>query len=183
MSKSETMTIKEGTDGLSSKMPPNELAALMATRSVSCVATINAYSAPVLVDSTGERVKADMGDLLTTVVDSCDMIAEQNDFSGIERILTAQTLALNAMFNNLAQKAAQAEYLPNMERYLKLALKAQAQARCTAEALSTIKNPTPYINQANISQGHQQVNNTYASASGHTDLEASIDARLKRFER
>ena len=175
MSKKDVMTIKEGTDGLSSKTPPSELAALMATRSVSCVATINAYSAPIVVDSTGERVQANMGDLLTTVVDSCDMIAEKNDFSGLERILTAQTLALNAIFNNLAQRASNADHLPNMERYLKLALKAQAQARCTAEALSTIKNPTPYINQANITQGHQQVNNTYASASGHTDRQGSTN--------
>jgi hypothetical protein len=110
-------------------------------------------------------------------------IANDNNFSGIERMLTAQTLALDAIFNNLAQKAVNAEHLSKMETYLKLALKAQAQARCTAEALSTIKNPQPYISQANISQGHQQVNNTYASASVHTDKQRLADFLFKGCER
>jgi len=42
---------------------------------------------------------------------------------------------------------------------MRLALKAQAQARATAETLSVIKNPMPYIKQANIANGPQQVNN------------------------
>ena len=55
---------------------------------------------------------------------------------------------------------------------MRLALKAQAQARSTAEALAVIKNPMPYIRQANIAHGHQQVNNgtnpeQYAQAHTH----------------
>ena len=40
-------------------------------------------------------------------------------------------------------------------------LKAQAQCRATLEALAEIKNPHPvaFVKQANISSGHQQVNN------------------------
>ncbi|WP_174425517.1 hypothetical protein [Cupriavidus basilensis] len=59
--------------------------------------------------------------------------------------------------------------MKNLETYMRLALKAQAQARSTTEALGMLKNPAPYIKQANIAAGHQQVNNhTYASASPHT---------------
>lgn len=42
---------------------------------------------------------------------------------------------------------------------MRLALKAQAQARSTSETLALMKNPMPYIKQANIAHGHQQVNN------------------------
>ena len=167
MSKDEMMTIKDGTGGMSSQTTPSELAAFMSTTSIACASTIKAYS-PVIVLS-GEKVDTDIGDIVTEMVTAGDAIAKDNNFSRIERMLTSQTLALDAIFNHLAQRAVKAEYLKNMDTYLKLALKAQAQARCTAEALSTIKNPTPYINQANITAGHQQVNNTYASASGHTD--------------
>jgi hypothetical protein len=43
---------------------------------------------------------------------------------------------------------------------MRLALKAQAQCRATIETLATMKNPPLVIaKQANISAGHQQVNN------------------------
>jgi hypothetical protein len=43
---------------------------------------------------------------------------------------------------------------------LRLALKAQSQCRATLETLSAIKNPPVVIaKQANISNGHQQINN------------------------
>ncbi|NVO05672.1 MAG: hypothetical protein HXX19_06900 [Rhodoferax sp.] len=42
---------------------------------------------------------------------------------------------------------------------MKLALKAQSQCRATLETLAIVKNPMPYIKQANIANGPQQVNN------------------------
>jgi hypothetical protein len=48
----------------------------------------------------------------------------------------------------------------NMETFLRLALKAQSQCRATLETLAAIKNPpVVFAKQANISSGHQQVNN------------------------
>jgi hypothetical protein len=91
------------------------------------------------------------------------------DLGRIERTLTSQFLTLDAIFANLAERSKRQEYMKQMETYLRLALKAQAQARATAEALALLKNPMPYIKQANIAQGHQQVNNMYGSASAHTD--------------
>jgi hypothetical protein len=75
-------------------------------------------------------------------------------------MLTAQAHTLDAIFNNLATKASNAEYLNNLDTYLKLALRAQSQCRSTWEALSAIKNPpvAGYVHQANIAHT-QQVNN------------------------
>jgi hypothetical protein len=52
-----------------------------------------------------------------------------------------------------------------MEAMMRMALRAQNQCRATLETLATIKNPTVVIaRQANISTGHQQVNNAPAHA-------------------
>ena len=52
------------------------------------------------------------------------------------------------------------EYIEASEKYMKLALRAQAQCRATIETLAAIKNPPVlFAKQANISNGPQQVNN------------------------
>lgn len=91
---------------------------------------------------------------------------QSGDLSRAEEMLTAQAHTLDAIFNRLATRAINAEYLPQFEANLKLALRAQSQARATWETLSTIQNPpvARYINQANIAHGHQQVNNSSSRA-------------------
>ena len=91
--------------------------------------------------------------------------AVAGDLGRVERMLVSQMLALDAMFNNMAQRAFRQETYKGIEVLMRLGLKAQAQARATAEALAVIKNPMPYIRQANIAQGHQQVNNGQAGLS------------------
>jgi hypothetical protein len=85
------------------------------------------------------------------------------DLSDAERMLNAQAVTLNAIFNELARRAAtnMGTYLETTERYLRLAMKAQAQCRATVEALAEMKNPHPvaFVKQANIAHGNQQVNN------------------------
>ena len=65
----------------------------------------------------------------------------EGDLTRGEAMLTAQTHTLDAIFNNLARRAINAEYMADLDRYLKLALRAQSQCRATWEALATIKNP------------------------------------------
>ena len=79
-----------------------------------------------------------------------------------EAMLTTQAHTLDAIFNNLAKRAIDSEYLENLDTYLKLALRAQSQCRATLETLSTVKNPPVmgYVRQANIANGPQQVNNS-----------------------
>jgi len=77
-----------------------------------------------------------------------------------EAILLSQAHTLDALFNNLAGRAQGQEYIKNQDSYLRLAFKAQAQCRATLEALAAIKNPPViFAKQANISNGHQQINN------------------------
>jgi hypothetical protein len=89
--------------------------------------------------------------------------AQKNDLSEVEAMLVAQSAALNAIFTELARRAAlnMGEYLQATEIYLRLALKAQAQCRVTLQTLAEIKNPHPvaFVKQANIANGPQQVNN------------------------
>jgi len=85
-----------------------------------------------------------------------------------EAMLTAQAHTLDAIFNNLSRRAINAEYMDHLDRYLKLALRAQSQCRATWEALSAIKYPPVmgYVRQANIANGPQQVNNAAAAPDG-----------------
>jgi hypothetical protein len=77
-----------------------------------------------------------------------------------EQTLTAQAISLNAIYTELARRAAMnmGEYPDSFERYMRLALKAQGQCRTTLETLAEIKNPPVFAKQANIAHGNQQVN-------------------------
>ena len=88
------------------------------------------------------------------------------DMGRFERVLTNQFLTLDALFNNLAQRSGRQDSFKGIEVLMRLALKAQAQARATAETLALIKNPMPYIKQANIAHGPQQINNGTPTSAG-----------------
>ncbi|MEZ5816759.1 MAG: hypothetical protein R3D44_06730, partial [Hyphomicrobiaceae bacterium] len=84
------------------------------------------------------------------------------DLTGAERMLVAQANTLDAIFNDLARRAAAnaGQYLEAMEIYMRQALRAQSQCRATLETLAAIKNPPVVIaRQANVTTGPQQVNN------------------------
>lgn len=112
------------------------------------------------------------GDLdLSGLVDSLsEQIALSNDgdMQRAEAMLNAQAHTLDALFNDLARRAIKAEYMKNLDCYLKLALRAQSQCRSTWEALLAIKNPPMmgYVRQANIAHGPQQVNNQSKDQNG-----------------
>lgn len=86
---------------------------------------------------------------------------QAGDMQPIEAMLLGQAMTLETMFTSLARRATSQEYVKQFQVYLSMALKAQAQCRATLEALAEIKNPRPvaFVKQANISGGHQQVNN------------------------
>ena len=50
--------------------------------------------------------------------------ATEGDLGRGEAMLAAQAHTLDAIFNNLARRAINAEYMDNLDRYLKLALRA-----------------------------------------------------------
>ncbi len=78
-----------------------------------------------------------------------------------EAMLISQAHTLDAMLHALAQKAMTHTTLPLYETLLRLAFKAQSQCRATFETLAEVKNTrsVAFVKQANIAQGHQQVNN------------------------
>ena len=102
----------------------------------------------------------DLADLVTALHERTRKI-QDGDMQPVEAMLLGQAMTLETIFTSLARRAASQEYLKQFQAYLTMALKAQAQCRATLEALAEIKNPHPvaYVKQANISSGHQQVNN------------------------
>lgn len=83
-----------------------------------------------------------------------------DDLSRAEGMLISQAHTLDGLFARLASKALAAGHLDAMDRYMRLALKAQNQARATLQTLGELKAPkqVAFVKQANI--GNQvQVNN------------------------
>ncbi len=121
-------------------------------------------AAPTLRDWTKNQVAGEWS--AQAVVDELQAQAEAasgNDLSRLEGMLTIQAHTLDALFNTCARTSAlnAGEFPEAMERYMRLALRAQAQCRATIETLAEIKNPksVAFVRQANIAGGHQQVNN------------------------
>ena len=98
----------------------------------------------------------------TAVLKEKGTAVNRGDMRSCEVVLTAQAAALNAIFNELARRAAlnMGQHLGATETYLRLAMKAQSQCRSTIETLSDMKSPpVVFARQANIANGPQQVNN------------------------
>lgn len=150
--------------------PPNEDKAVTIART--------AIRPTVLAALTLKEYGKNFGDLdLGGLIDALTVqtkLATDGDLARGEAMLTTQAHTLDAVFNNLARRAINAEYMNNLDRYLKLALRAQSQCRATWETLATMKNPPMmgYVRQANIAGGPQQVNN--APARENPDLQNKL---------
>lgn len=110
------------------------------------------------------------------------------DMGHAEEALVAQAHTLDALFMEMLRlhRANLGKHWPAAESMLRLALKAQSQARATWESLSKIKNPpqATFIRQANLANGPQQVNNGSPRAGDNTiapneleDKAHGLDAR------
>lgn len=86
------------------------------------------------------------------------------DLSHAEAMLMNQATALQTLFMRLTERGLEQSHMPNLEAFMRLALRAQAQCRATLETLAAIKNPPViYARQANVTTGPQQVNNGVAA--------------------
>ena len=109
-----------------------------------------------------------------------EKVSNVNDgnLKDLEATLTAQTVSLNTIFNELARRSAlnMGTNLQVTESYMRLALKAQSQCARTIEVLAAMKNPpVVFAKQANISHGHQQVNNGISQTNTPTHAENTIN--------
>lgn len=153
-------------NNLSSDMSPNHLVASMTTLSVNTAFTVKKFA--------NVEDSVEVSDYILELRKAGNEVVD-GDLGRLERMLTNQAIALDLIFNRLALKATSAEYMKNYEAFMRLAFKAQAQSRCTVEALAMLKHPKPYI-QTNIGQvGHNQVNNTYATTSSHNDIHMQLE--------
>ncbi len=111
--------------------------------------------------------------------------SNDGDLSRAEAMLTTQAHTLDAIFNNLASRAIRAEYMNNLDTYLKMALRAQSQCRATWEALSAIKNPPVmgYVRQANIAHGPQQVNNASTAPDSDSRVRENQNSQNKQLDK
>lgn len=93
----------------------------------------------------------------------CINASKKGDLSVADTLLVGQATALNAIFHEMARRAAlnMGQHLGAADTYMRLGLKAQSQCRATLESLAKIKNPpnVAFVKQANIAHGPQQVNN------------------------
>ena len=105
---------------------------------------------------------------------------QAGDLKSLETMLTCQSMALDAMFLYLSERAINSGLLNQYDIFMRLALKAQNQCRTTLETLATIKKPrqTVITHQANISNGPQQVNNTPPQHNGHQALADTTQPHL-----
>ena len=87
-------------------------------------------------------------------------LIKNGDSSTAQEHLASQAITLGAISNDLMRRALVSDQVYLIEDYMKLALKAQAQARQTWESLSAIQNPplAHYVGQQNVAY-NQQVNN------------------------
>ncbi|MHB8421527.1 MAG: hypothetical protein ACYDAM_01985 [Leptospirales bacterium] len=102
---------------------------------------------------------------------------------GVEATLIAQASTLDLVFNSLLRQAVTQNMLNHMDIYMRLALKAQSQCRCTLETLAEIKNPKPtaFIKQQNMA-AVQQVNNTVPHAQGNGNRPNELSERREHVE-
>ena len=107
------------------------------------------------------------------------------DMKRSEAMLSSQAHTLDALFTDLTRVAyANLHNLDSVDRVLRLAMKAQAQARATVETLAAMKNPPMvFAKQANVTTGPQQVNNGQAvQRAGETETAPNKLLEAKRDE-
>lgn len=152
---------------------------------VTSAPTLNAIAISGWIGESVETGQADQGDAILAIADRITEHAElarTNDLRDLESALVAQAMSLQATYTTLSRLASKnVTNIKVCDQYLRLALKAQSQCRCTIEALAEMKNPRPvaFVKQANIAAGHQQVNNGEASPAREKQRRRSPSKLLK----
>jgi hypothetical protein len=88
------------------------------------------------------------------------------DIRGVENGLLCQARTLDRIFNLFVRRACREWMAEDRELEFRIAFRAQSQYRATLSTLAAIKNPArvAFVNQANITSGPQQVNNSPRAA-------------------
>ena len=151
------MTIKKTSKALVKKEPTKS-----DKEHIKGLATDSAFLAACAAHSYTEKMFTGLGvtDMHLNIHDEIKRV-NNDDLSGLVGMLVGQAHTLQLMFTHLARRANGFEQLKQYQAFMGMALKTQAQSRATIQAIADLKFPRQVIvtKQANISQGHQQVNN------------------------
>ena len=130
-------------------------------------------------ENSGMKDQLDMPALIRLLKDRGEAV-NRGDMTHAEQMLSAQATALQALFTRMVERALQQSHMPNLEAFMRLALKSQSQCRATLEALAAIKNPPViYAKQINQTTGLQQVNNGVAAPSRTQEIESERNKLLR----
>jgi hypothetical protein len=124
-------------------------------------------------------------DVVTILEELNNGIAQikNGDLQEIETMLLTQAITLNIFFHRCLSQAADQQWIPQIQTFSDLALRAQKEARKTLTVLAQIKNPklATFIKQQNNAV-NQQVNNQVKSEnkniSSNELLEVKDEQRL-----
>lgn len=112
--------------------------------------------------------------------------AEAGDLALASRLLASQAITLDAMFTELARRAAinMGEYMDAGEKYGRLAFKAQSNCRTTLEALAKLHQPREQtVRHVHVNEGGQAViadqfhNHTGAAENGKSGEQSDATCR------
>lgn len=115
----------------------------------------NAYAASLFSDKHPLAITESTG-----VMGDAMERARKGDKALASDILAAQAVTLDTMFTELARRSAMnmGEYIDASERYMRLALKAQANCRATLEALGKLHQPREQtVKHVHVNEGGQAV--------------------------
>lgn len=154
--------------GLQAARTPDESEGVAVGRALTCPANAAARAMLATEHPEGLGRQIDLPDLADVLRDRAKAV-QAGDLSGLEAMLVNQATALQSLFVRLAERGMGCDKLASFEGNLRMALRAQNQARATLETLAAIKNPpVVFARQANIAHGPQQVNNGVARAATET---------------
>ncbi len=153
--KQSTVANRSRSNTLVSHLAPGQTPSVLEAEMLVGGLTMNAVTAVAFSKHLGEL---DLTACVAAIQTSTRRV-QNGDLAGLEATLAAQVVTLNAMFTQLAHQTSRMTLVDQIDRFTRLALKAQGQCRATAETLALMKNPPVFARQANIAHGPQQVNN------------------------
>ncbi|WP_374420938.1 hypothetical protein [Novosphingobium arvoryzae] len=107
----------------------------------------------------GDQLKPDIAESSAVLAEEIQR-AMKGDLSLASRIFTSQAISLDALFTDMARRSGNnmAQYPGAADRYLRLALKAQAACRSTLEALARLHQPREQtVKHVHVNDGGQAV--------------------------
>jgi len=107
----------------------------------------------------GDRLKPDIAESTAVLAEEIQR-ALKGDLSLASRIYTSQAISLDALFTDMATRSGNnmIQYPDAADRYMRLALKAQAACRSTLEALARLHQPREQtVRHVHVNEGGQAV--------------------------